>query len=242
MNLTELLAMPVIHLPSAHRMGVVCAFCADERVRRITHVVVVDDDNYCRELCYRMGDVRWGQEVALVCADPVEEMPCRIPFRSAIVDTDGVGYAYLKEVACDDKGHITEVVNTLDETLPRERLLRMGDVVLLRGKTRVVTARHQRLATDAMDDAEEEDAIEKEKTATQTGNDAFRSDPSLQEEGDGSLLRIAGDYTFLMGRTLKNDLTYLGEVVAAKGDIIAQDTVQRARDKGLLLTLTALSR
>ena len=55
--------------------------------------------------------------------------------------------------------------------------------------------------------------------------------------------RVIADYNFLLGRTLADDLTsYTGELLAAKGERVTADTVERARRHGKLMDLTLSSR
>ena len=206
MNLTELLATPVIHLPTAARLGVVVGFATDDKARRISHVIVVDEDSYCRETYYRWQDVRWGQNALLTAAEAVDEHPRRIPFREAVLDLDGVDYGYVKEVACTRNGRIEYVLTTRDEALAPSRLWRVGDVVLLRGK------RTPKMA------------------------------PEPKPERVEGMRRVAGDYSFLLGRQLKSDLIDKGVVVARQGSVITDETIDAARRNGLLVPLTVLSR
>lgn len=222
MNLTELLAIPVIHLPTARRMGVVYAFGTDDKARRITHVAVVDDESYGHEIYYRYGDVRWGKEAALVSADPVDESGLIVPFRHPILDSDGNGYAFLADVTCDDKGHILSLVNTPGEVIQTDKLLRMGDVVLLRGKARVTMPRKKNAPPEE----------------TQSVTYAEEAEPMAAAD----VLRIAGDYSFLLGRPLREDLMDGAHVVAGKGEVITDALIAEARDRGLMLALTTLSR
>lgn len=51
--------------------------------------------------------------------------------------------------------------------------------------------------------------------------------------------RVICDYEFLLGRTLGADLrTYTGEIIAAKGSAVTDETVDRARRAGKLVELT----
>lgn len=62
------------------------------------------------------------------------------------------------------------------------------------------------------------------------------------DEDSHSPTRIICDYSFLLGRTLANDLkTYQGEIIAAKGSRITDETVLSARKAGKLVELTLLS-
>lgn len=222
MNLTELLATPVIHLATAARLGVVSAFALGADMRRIGQVAVIDEDNYCRELRYDFADVKWGQDFALTAADESAQRCTLIPFRSSVVDADGTNYGYLKEVECDQNGKLTALVTTEDERIAPSRLAMVGDVVLLKGKRR-----YARKTDSARDEAERERPdVERLFNLPQTAG----------------LKRIAGDYSFLIGRKIKSDLIQRGEVVLRQGSVITADLIDLARERGVLLPLTELSR
>ena len=286
MNLTDLLATPLIHLPTATRRGVVVGFAIDERLRRISHVVMVDEDSYCREIYYRWRDLRWGECALLTTAEGCEDGPTRIPFRETVLDADGKDYGYLKEVVCDERGHIEYLLTTKDERLEAARLLRVGDVVLTRGQKRLVlSTRHGKAAQSApsrtnaqeasaaADEAKTEQPLERAeyvveepktspKTAETMPEDSASPDETAQEpqpiampiaadeedgtpyreEEIGALRRVAGDYTFLLGREMKGDLVDKGQLLIAAGTVITPDHVELARRHGLLLPLTLLSR
>ena len=224
MNLTELLATPVIDLETARRLGVVSAFGISENLRRIVQVAVIDEDNYSRELRYAFADLKWGQDFVLTTAGVASQTATVIPFRGQIVDADGVGHGYLKEVECGPKGRIIALITTEDERIAPTRLAAVGDVVLLKGKRRYARRTDEQKAADAAEHAE----IDVER--------AFNLPKS---EG---LRRVAGDYSFLLGRKIKSDLIGRGEVVLPQGSVITAEHIELAREKGVLLPLTELSR
>ena len=229
MNLTDMLATPIIHLPTATHRGVIDAFGLDERARRIRHVVVIDED--LNEVCYRWEDLLCGHDVMMTNAEPVEEDVARIPFRGAIYDTDGHATGYLKEVTCTDGGRIEQWWSTLDEAIAPSRVVRVGDVVLLRGQTRRNVTPKRKEDTSAPSPAD---------TNTSAASDDAETAPfNLPERG---LVRVSGDYTFLLGRTLRDDLVHEGRILLPKGQTIDETVIDTARRHGQLLTLTVLSR
>ena len=216
MNLTELLATPVVDLSNATRMGVVSALAIGEDLKRVVGIVVLDEDNYCREKTYRWSDVKWGQDCLLLDAEAMEEESKKIPFRGQIYDADGGNYGYLKEVVCDPKGHILAWITTEDREIAPSKVWRIGDLVLLKGKK-----------------------TQKKKEVVNRPRAPKAPFNLPQKEG---LKRIAGDYSFLLGRTVKSDLIRQGEILLRQGSVIDEELIARARENGVLLTLTELSR
>lgn len=255
MNLTELLATPVVHLPTATYLGVVSAFGVDEEAKRISHVIVVDEDSYCHEVAYRWEDVRRGQDALLVDAPEAEDSPKRVPFRGAVLDTKGTSYGYLKDVAYTQTGRIKELYTTKDERISPTRMCMVGDVVLLHAKRRKKKVAPQETPAEGQqkdEPAPDTQPVQEEVPAAvaspqqaeppqvETPTVAIRQEtPPPDESG---LRRIAGDYSFLLGRSVKSDLTLRGELLLAKGTTITPETVDMARQKGVLLPLTVLSR
>jgi len=218
MNLTELLATPVIDLNSAAKSGVVSAFAIGDDIKRVEGIVVLEEDNYCREKTYRLTDVKWGQDCLLVDADETEEPLTKIPFRRQIIDVDGVDYGYLKEVECDPKGHIAAWVTTEDVRIAPQRVWRVGELVILKGKK----------------------PYAKKKETVKKGDKESR--PLFNMPQKAGLRRVAGDYSFLLGRTVKSDLIRKGEILLKQGSVINEELIATARENGVLLTLTELSR
>lgn len=219
MNLTELLATPVIDLTNATQTGVVSAFALGDDLKRVEAVTVIDEENYCREINYRLADVKWGEDCLLVDAPTITEELTRIPLRGQIYDVDGAGYGYLKEVVCDAKGRIEAWVTTDDVRIAPARVWKIGDLILLKGKKTYAKRKSAPVMGKTRKTAESEDGAPKE-----------------------SLRRVAGDYSFLLGRTVKSDLIKKGEVLLRQGSVIDEELIALAREKGVLVTLTELSR
>jgi hypothetical protein len=165
--------------------------------------------------------------VLLTDAQAQEETPVHIPFRGQIWDVDGIDYGYLKEVTCTDEGRITDIVTTDDQHIAPARLLRIGDVVLLKGKKTTPRTRRQ-----------PPKSVQKDRESENTRDmSAYFNLPN-----GNRLRRIAGDYSFLLGRTIKSDLLQRGERVLTQGSVITPELIDLAREKGVLLALTELSR
>lgn len=70
-----------------------------------------------------------------------------------------------------------------------------------------------------------------------------RAIPVLFNQEDFTPHRIIADYNFLLGRTLRDDLrSYVGEMLAAKGEKVTVEVVEKARRHGKLIELTLNSR
>ena len=277
MNLTELLATPVIDLSNATRMGVVSAFAIGEDLRHVVGIVVLDEDDYCHEKTYRMEDAKWGQDCVLLDAEAIDEVPQKIPLRGQIYDLDGVDHGYLKEVVCNRRGRITAWVNTEDVVIAPTRVWRMGELLLLKGKRRhrkaaetttdpAVTIEKAQNDTaiepvenTAMAKAEDnamaivENAVSEAASISETIEESTVENEAMADSGEKGatesatpkqegLRRIAGDYSFLLGRTIRSDLVREGETILSQGRVIDEETIALARENGVLLTLTELSR
>ena len=67
--------------------------------------------------------------------------------------------------------------------------------------------------------------------------------PVLFNQEDFTPHRIIADYNFLLGRTLRDDLrSYVGEMLAAKGEKVTVEVVEKARRHGKLIELTLNSK
>ncbi len=64
-----------------------------------------------------------------------------------------------------------------------------------------------------------------------------------QIEDSSAITRIISDYSFLVGRTLSDDLkTFAGKPISYKGDVVTSQTIENARFAGKLTELVLLSK
>lgn len=143
-----------------------------------------------------------------------------------------------------------------DEDMPPSAFRAFGDVVILKD----ASAKKRRTPSVPFPKAETDYPVRIADVATppvrtdvgiardDTAHSVRIPDPSLGMTllaggEDFTPYRVIADYNFLLGRTLADDLTsYTGELLAAKGERVTADTVERARRHGKLMDLTLSSR
>lgn len=73
-------------------------------------------------------------------------------------------------------------------------------------------------------------------------NNALKLIGAPQVEDTSAIPRIISDYDFLIGRVLTSNLTtYSGKIIAVKGDVVNDMTIQKARHAGRLAQLVLIS-
>ena len=267
MNLTDMLAMPLIQTQLARTLGTIVGFSL--KGTTVTHYLAVDEQTFAPEDAYPFELVQVGADALCTLACPVTAPAARIPFRCAVYTEKGRLLGYLDDVNVAKDGHIV-CIAVGDNVYNAARLVAIDDIVIVRekaetkegGKTRRGRPRKKDVSAPDTTDVEEGVPIaewqsetiltsaptpianrqqEKEKTAeTPTvDTDTTETDTLGAENG---LRRIISNYSFLLGRILGEDLTKEGQVLLAKGHVLTDADVAMAWQSGLLVPLTQLSR
>ena len=246
MNLTELLALPVIQLNAARRLGVVSGFLADERLRRVSHWVVLNEDTYIENVL-PWQKATMGSE-GVFCTAGLQPLPRDkrpIPLHTAVYDSDGRAWGMMEEIEVDETGR-TVALRVGENRIDPGGVFCYGELVILRGKRRLRREREQRQEVQIEKHMQ---AVQKAPVSEEEGAPTWRvierpqeRETAPTEETEGSVYRVRGDYDFLVGRRLVADLVQAGRLVAKQGQVIDRSLIQAAREWGLLVALTALSR
>lgn len=131
MNLTDMLAMPLIQTQLARTLGTVVGFGLDGST--VTHYLAVDERTYAPEDAYPFHLVQVGSDALCTLACPVPPPAVRIPFRCAVYTQRGALLGYLDDVCVDKGGHIEYIV-VGGVTLGAARLVAIDDIVVVRDK------------------------------------------------------------------------------------------------------------
>ena len=89
MQLTDLLAKPLIHLSEAKTLGNVYGFWTDKHFKRIRYIEALDEETYAHPAAYSWGKVHVGLDAVCVSTDPETPEGVFVPFKGTIYDTDG---------------------------------------------------------------------------------------------------------------------------------------------------------
>lgn len=268
MQLTELLAKPLINPSAAAHLGSVYAFWTDNKMRRVRYLVAVDEDTYADTLAYPFGKVYFGKDAVLATGESQTANGVAVPFKGEVYDTDGNHLGYLQDVICTDKGYVEHLLLTDGSTKTPEQVVAIGGLVIVQGTRKVGRSRPKPQRTPAPAEAfnlpvkttpaeqlSEREPIEPDPIDSPSTDPAeiereplrpvaLTRAPLPQEVNalpQGLNVRLVGDYSFLLGRTLAGDLTHHGRTLLAQGSVIDETAVALARANGLLVTLTALS-
>lgn len=254
MQLTDLLAKPIIHLSQAAVLGHVSGFWADDRLRRVRYVAALDEETYL-EQAYPLRYLRIGQDALCANREPCAPEGVAVPFKAPIYDTDGVRRGYLQDVVCLSSGLVDHIVTTEGAVYHPADVVALGKILVVKGERRIVRKRSHPQENIDIQEAfakapEAETAAEpkqspQEPPAPGSEEIAYLPRAPLPQEVNalpqGVNVRLMGDYSFLLGRTLSADLVHKGCVILSKGTIIDDRAVTLARQGGLLVNLTALS-
>jgi len=258
MQLTDLLAKPLIHLTEAKTLGNVYGFWTDKHFRRIRYVQILDEETYAHPLAYAWGRVRVGQDALAVVSDPQDPIGVFVPFKGAIYDTDGAAKGYLQDAVCTGTGMVDHLVTTDGQVYYPKDVVSVGDILVVRGTRRVSRPRKTSPPALPLEEAFNLPASAPapvEPTPVEVPAPAPQLEPApsgiilprapLPQEinalPEGINVRLVGDYSFLLGRTLTGDLVRHGRVLLPKGTIIDERAVSLARTEGQLVALTSLS-
>ena len=238
MQLTDLLAKPLIHLSEAKTLGNVYGFWTDKHLKRIRYIEALDEETYAHPAAYSWGKVHVGLDAVCVSTDPETPEGVFVPFKGTIYDTDGRQKGYLQDVVVTHTGSVDHLVTTDGQTLYPRDVVAVGDVLVIRGSRRVGRPRKETRPAPSL-----EEAFNRADEPTPAGVLLPRA-PMPEEVNAQPLgvnVRLVGDYSFLLGRTLSGDLTRHGRLLLAKGTVIDERAVALARGEGQLVALTALS-
>lgn len=247
MNLTDLLAMPLIHTDQARSMGTVMGFALHDLI--VTHYLVVDDA-YSEEQAYPFGDVHVGEDALCTLASGSVPPQGQVPFRCPVYTADGKRLGILDEIEVSHDGKIRNIT-VGQEKIPCGKIAAIEDVVIVKSKkqtspapssSRRGRAKKSTLSDEGQAPDRHEDAAQNEPSLATQKSAVTILEQSAQNAEEGKLRRIIGNYSFLLGRILQEDLVQEGRVLLPKGIVLTDGDVAKAWRNGLLVALTQLSR
>lgn len=152
----------------------------------------------------------------------------------------GISKGVFIDCIFDEKGKVSTIMTATAEISPAE-IRGVGDVVVLK-ENRKPRKRKMDFSSLALENKHVSALDDTSKTSE---GSAIIPQPSVNIGVGGTFTppRIIGDYNFLLGRTLSQDLlTYSGELIAPKNTFVTIDVVEKARANGKLLDLTLNSK
>lgn len=218
MKASELIGSQVLALGTAAMFGTVCDIVPSPDLKKIKALeVLMSDDDDCEKKYLEVGKIVAVSEVvtvkyadALVMCYPTE---ARSPINSLAYSEKGENYGRVKDLVFDEKYNITGIVAGERTFTPPDVMTRGDSLVVFRApgsKTKLVKPK-------------------KKIPVVQTKTDVSPSVVKITE------LRR---YSFLLGRKLSANVTDMnGETVAAIGDRVTDELIERARSRGAIVRL-----
>lgn len=239
-KLSEYLGKQIVNLAAAKEEGVIINGILDDRLKKISCFVVVNEESYDEiELLLPIKAVIHGADILYIKdAKFVEQLPpqfIKSPLNARVFNTDGESVGIVKDISFDDKGYIQALILEDREILQSEILIATSSIVTVKGISKLRIARKK---------PQEVPEVKKMMNIPiQVQNIQNETAASEQEPSEDELPpRIITDYTFLLGRKVTKNIRSAGEIIILENTVIDDSVVKTARHNGKLVELTINSK
>ena len=241
-KITETLSKEIVAAQEGEIVGIVTNAYVSQKLARVRGYKVSSEDRDAGRLLPIRRVIGEGDALIVKGVDVLQEPTCAdCPLGAKVFDTVGVFHGILRDLLFEEKTGVILSLIADDTEIDPLRVVSFGkSAVILRApcheKTLFRVRKSAAPTEPTVKKPEQPTLIDLAEAATPL------SLPADEPQSEPTQELFAGEYAFLLGRTVLKNIFAGEEPVAERGETVTPELITKAREKGKLVELTVNSR
>lgn len=236
-RISNIISLPVINIFDCKSEGIIDNIFFDSKSKKLKYISVYDEGYELTHVIKINNIFHLGQDCVLINnsnALELKESICSCldeyinPINLNIYDLNGTLIGKCVDIIIDKKLNLKSLILSTAEEIPACKIKNMGTSIILTSNSPFNINKFK-------------PTINKIKISNTIDSTVSLPNQVVNTQGSPQQ-KLITDYTFLIGRTLSQNIqSFNGEIIAKEGALITKDTIKKASLVGKLLELTRYS-